>query len=85
MPIAVAGQTIDPVAFLVHLAGLRHAGGNRQALAEGTGRDLDPRQLQPVRVTLKRRIELAQQHNFLNREVAGHTEAQVERRRLVPG
>src|SRR5208282_909032 len=58
--LAVSHDAEDVVVLLVEFGGLSDAYGNAQALTQRSGGDFYARQLEPVRVPLKRRIELAQ-------------------------
>jgi hypothetical protein len=82
--LAVAHQAEDLVRFLVEPRGQRHAHGDAQALAQRTGGDLDSGQLQPMRMPLKARVQLAQRHHIVDLAEAGEAQADIERRRLVP-
>ena len=57
---------------------------HRQALAERAGRDLDPGRPGHVRVALEMRVQLAQAHQVLVREVAVPGQRRVLDRRRVP-
>ena len=73
------------VCFLVELAGQRHAHGNAQPLAQRSAGDLDAGQLQPVRMALERRIQLAQCDHVFDGEISGEGQPEIKRGRLVSG
>ena len=81
--LAVSHDAEDVVIFLVQPGGERDANGDAQALAERSGGDFDAGQLEPVRMPLKRRIQLAQERDVFLRAEAGEGEAEIEARRLV--
>ena len=66
-----------------HLARQRHADGDAQALPQRAARYLDARQLQPVRMPLERRVQLAQRDHVFQRVIAGQAQAEIERGSLV--
>ena len=56
---AVAHEAERPVVLAAQFAGQCNAHGNAEPLAEGTGRDLDPGQLQPMWMSLEGGAEFA--------------------------
>ena len=69
----------------VELAGQRHADRDAEALPKRSAGDLDPRQLQPVRMSLEWRIELAQSNDVFDGEVSGEAKAEVQSGSFMSG
>ena len=82
--LAVAGQDVGVIVFLVDPGGQGVADADREPLAERAGRGLDSGQPLHVRVPFERAAQLAQRHDLVVREVAGLRERRVEDRRGVP-
>ena len=80
---AVSHDAEDAMILLVQSRGERHADGDAQALAERSGGNFDARQLEPVRMSLIRRIELAQESDVFLWTKAGEGKAQIKAGRLV--
>ncbi len=57
---AVTRQNEYAVGFTLAFEAHGDAAGERKALAQRTGRELHPRRLEAVRVTLEHRVQLAQ-------------------------
>ena len=83
--LAVAHDAEGSIVLLVELSRQRDSDGDAQALPQRSGGHLDSGQLQPVRMSLVRRVQLAQiDHIFLGTET-GKRQPQIEARRLVAG
>ncbi len=83
--LAVAHDAEDAVILLVELGGEREADRDAQPLAERTGGDFNARQLEPMRMALKWRVEFAEQRDVFLRAETGEGKAKIEAGRLVPG
>ena len=70
---------------VVELARQRHADRDAQALSQRAAGNLDARQLQPMRMSLERRVEFAQGDDVFDGKISGEGQAQIERRRFVSG
>src|SRR5208282_6062547 len=69
--LAVAHDAERPVIFPVELAGQRNAHGYAESLSQRSCRNLYTRKLEPVRMALISRPQLAQKHDVIHRAKAG--------------
>ena len=76
---AVAHNAKSFVVLVVELDGERDANGNAEPLTERSGGDLNAGQLEPIRMSLIRRPQLAQRDHILDRIEAGEGKAEVGR------
>src|SRR5208282_1603125 len=81
--LAVSHDAEDVVIFLVQPGSKRDADGDAQALAERSGRYFNARQLEPVRMSLIRRIKFAEEGNVFFRAETGKGQPKVKAGRLV--
>ena len=80
---AVAHQAERLVPLAVEFGCQRYTYGDAQALSQRTRRDLDPRQLEPMRVTLVSGAEFAQRHHVLDRTEARDRQSEIQAGSLV--
>jgi len=72
------------VILLIEPGGERNADGNAQPLAERSRGDFYARQFKPMWMSLKRRIEFAQQRDIFFRTESGKGEPKIQAGRFVP-
>src|ERR1039458_1705695 len=82
---AVAHDAEHRMLAAVEFAGQGRADRNAEALSQRSAGDFDTRQLQPVRMSLKWRIQLAQSNHVFDGKVSGKGEAQVQRGSFMSG
>ncbi len=83
--LAIAHDAECLVLLAVELSRQRNPHCDAQALPQRSRRNFHSRQLEPMRMPLERRPQLAQQHHVIHRAETGKRQAQVQAGRLVSG